>query len=113
MAYDDAALRRSSDEQPSGPAAYRANTLAEVENPRTADLADPLATDGADGRTPGAEPEDDGRDRLGIHLGWEVVLLLGVAALAFLLYRFQPEALKRPALDTLMVAGAALGLLTV
>jgi hypothetical protein len=53
----------------------------------------------------------NGRDRIGIHLGWEVVLLLGAAALGYLLWRQDADALRRPALDALLVAGAAIGLL--
>ncbi|RZU50627.1 monosaccharide ABC transporter membrane protein (CUT2 family) [Krasilnikovia cinnamomea] len=60
-----------------------------------------------------AGPDDDGgRDRLGVHLGWEIVLLLGAAALGFLLYRFDPASLRRPALDTLLITATAIGLLT-
>ncbi|GAB1643489.1 ABC transporter permease [Krasilnikovia sp. MM14-A1259] len=55
---------------------------------------------------------DDARDRLGVHLGWEVVLLLGAAALGFLLYRLDPASLRRPALDDLLITGTAIGLLT-
>jgi hypothetical protein len=57
-------------------------------------------------------PQDDGRDRLGVHIGWEVVLLLAVAALGLLLYRTDAASLKRPALDTLLISGTAIGLLT-
>jgi ribose/xylose/arabinose/galactoside ABC-type transport system permease subunit len=99
------------DETPSDPAAYRANTLAAAEQRRRAtEMMDETTGDTADANAP-AEFEDDGRDRLGIHLGWEVVLLLAAAAFAFLLYRVDPGTLKRPALDTLLVTGAAIGLL--
>jgi ribose/xylose/arabinose/galactoside ABC-type transport system permease subunit len=54
---------------------------------------------------------DEGRDRLGIHIGWEIVLLLAVAALGYLLYRLEPAALRRPGLDALLITGAAIGLL--
>jgi ribose/xylose/arabinose/galactoside ABC-type transport system permease subunit len=54
---------------------------------------------------------DSGRDRLGIHFGWEVVLLLAVAAVGYLLHRLDPASLQRPALDTLLINGTALGLL--
>jgi ribose/xylose/arabinose/galactoside ABC-type transport system permease subunit len=54
---------------------------------------------------------DTGRDRLGIHFGWEVVLLLAVAAVGYLLHRLDPASLKRPALDTLLISGTAIGLL--
>jgi ribose/xylose/arabinose/galactoside ABC-type transport system permease subunit len=103
MAYDD--------ETPSDPAAYRANTLAAAEQRRrAAEMMDETTAD-AGAPEPVAEIEDDGRDRLGIHLGWEVVLLLAAAAFALLLYRLDPSTLKRPALDTLLVTGAAIGLL--
>jgi hypothetical protein len=55
---------------------------------------------------------DSGNDRLGIHFAWEVVLLLAVAAIGYLLYRLDPASLKRPALDALLLSGAAIGLLT-
>lgn len=103
MAYDD--------ETPSDPAAYRANTLAAAEQRRrTAEMMDETTADAGAPATV-ADYEDEGRDRLGIHLGWEVVLLLAAAAFAFLLYRLDPSTLKRPALDTLLVAGASIGLL--
>jgi hypothetical protein len=55
---------------------------------------------------------DEGHDRLGVHIGWEIVLLLGVAAIGYLLYHLDPASLRRPALDTLLVSAAAIGLLT-
>lgn len=96
------------DEQVSDPAAYRTGSAAhDFRNRHSIDpddhgSAEPLrrATD------------DHGRDRLGIHIGWEIVLLLAVAAIGFLLYRLEPDALRRPALDTLLIWGAAIGLLT-
>ncbi len=54
---------------------------------------------------------DGGNDRLGIHFAWEVVLLLAVAAIGYLLYRLDPASLKRPAVDALLISGAAIGLL--
>jgi ribose/xylose/arabinose/galactoside ABC-type transport system permease subunit len=59
------------------------------------------------------DPEhgDPGRDRMSVHVVWEAVLLVAVAALAYLLYRDQPDALRGAGLDSLMVYGAALGLL--
>jgi hypothetical protein len=113
MAYDEASFTRQSDEQPSDPAAYRANTLAAAEQRRrAAEMMDETTDDTATAAAVADEIDDDGRDRLGIHLGWEVVLLLTAAAFAFLLYRLDPSTLKRPALDTLLVTGAAIGLLT-
>ncbi|AEV88953.1 inner-membrane translocator [Actinoplanes sp. SE50] len=55
---------------------------------------------------------DDGRDRLGIHLGWEVVLLVVAAVLGFLLWRESSAAFQRPALDGLLVTASAIGLVT-
>jgi len=110
MAYDEATYRRQGDEQPTDPAAYRANTLAASDQRRrAAEMMDDTADTAVEGPL---RIEDDGRDRLGIHLGWEVVLLLAAAALGLLLYRLDPNSLKRPALDTLLVTGAAIGLLT-
>jgi hypothetical protein len=111
MTYDETSVRRPNEEQPSDPAAYRANTLAAAEQRRrAAEMMDETTGDTA-ASLRFAEGEDDGRDRLGIHLGWEVVLLLTAAAFGFLLYRLDPSSLKRPALDTLLVSGAAIGLL--
>lgn len=111
MAYDEATYRRQGEEQPADPAAYRANTLAAADQRRrTAEMLDDTDTPVEPLRRGAAD--DDGRDRLGIHLGWEVVLLLAAAAFGLLLYRLDPSSLKRPALDTLLVTGAAIGLLT-
>jgi ribose/xylose/arabinose/galactoside ABC-type transport system permease subunit len=109
MAYDDTTFRRS-DDQPSDPAAYRANALAAAEQRRR---AEELAAAGSADTSAAlsAVPDDDGRDRLGIHLGWEVVLLLGAAAIGFLLWQVDGDAFRRPALDTLLITGAAIGLL--
>ena len=114
MAYDEATYRRQTDEAtPTDPAAYRANTLAAAEQRRRAEeLAGSGASDATADLPRRADFDEDGRDRLGIHLGWEVVLLLAAAAFAVLLWRLDPAALKRPALDNLLVNGAAIGLLT-
>jgi hypothetical protein len=101
MAYDEATYHRADDQ--AGPAAYRSSTLAAAEQRRRAgELDDPDAP---------ADTYGEGRDRLGIHLGWEVVLLLAAAAFGFLLWRLDPNSLKRPALDILLVNGAGIGLL--
>jgi ribose/xylose/arabinose/galactoside ABC-type transport system permease subunit len=55
---------------------------------------------------------DDDRDRLGVHIGWEIVLLLAVAAIGYLLYRLDPASVRRPALDGLLISGTVIGLLT-
>ncbi|MFI5897985.1 ABC transporter permease [Actinoplanes sp. NPDC051513] len=109
MAYDETTFSRT-DEQPTDPAAYRANTLAAAEQRRREELAAEAAA--ADTSPDLLRRDDDGRDRLGIHLGWEVVLLLAAAAFGFLLWRLDPSSLKRPSLDNLLVTGAAIGLLT-
>ncbi|MGK5679606.1 ABC transporter permease subunit [Actinoplanes sp. URMC 104] len=113
MAYDEAAYRRQSEEPtPTDPSAYRANTLAAAEQRRRAE-----ELDGGTGDTTGdvlrrADADEDGRDRLGIHLGWEVVLLVAAGAIGFLLWRLESDSFQRPALDALLTTGAAIGLLT-
>ncbi len=104
MAYDETTFRRA-DEQATDPAAYRANTLAAADQRRRAEEMENATDPSMDLR------DDDGRDRLGIHLGWEVLLLIAAAAFGFLLWRLDPNSLKRPALDHLLVTGAAIGLL--
>ncbi|MFC3503190.1 ABC transporter permease [Micromonospora krabiensis] len=54
---------------------------------------------------------EPGRDRIGVHIGWEIVLLLGAAAVAWLLWREDPDALRGAALRSLLVDVVALGLL--
>jgi ribose/xylose/arabinose/galactoside ABC-type transport system permease subunit len=108
MTYDETTFRRT-DEQPTDPAAYRANTLAAADQRRREELAEAASGDTSPDLL---RRDDDGRDRLGIHLGWEVVLLLAAATFAFLLWRLDPASLKRPSLDNLLVTGAAIGLLT-
>jgi ribose/xylose/arabinose/galactoside ABC-type transport system permease subunit len=114
MAYDEATYRRQSDDDGEDPAAYRSGLTAPDYRGRRRDL-DP-DSGYADAQT---EPlrrtspyDDDGRDRLGFHIGWEIVLLLAVAAIAYLLYRLDPASLRRPALDTLLISGTVIGLLT-
>jgi hypothetical protein len=115
MAYDDTTTRRPGDEQTDGdPSAYR-NSHAAVDYRARRGLEPDDTRYGGPTLDPSPVrrwPEDDGRDRLGVHIGWEVVLLLAVAALGLLLYRHDPASLKRPALDTLLISGAAIGLLT-
>ena len=107
MAYDETTYRRT-DDQPADPVAYRANTTATAEPRRRAEESEGLADTTADG----SRREDDGRDRRGIHLGWEVVLLLTVGVLGYLLWQVDPDSLTRPGLDDLLVSGAVIGLLT-
>lgn len=115
MAYDDTTFRRQSDDQADGdPAAYRNSHAATDYRARRRDLdpGDGTARHAEQTADLAARPADGGRDRLGVHIGWEIVLLLGVAAIGYLLYRLDPASLKRPALDTLLVSAAAIGLLT-
>lgn len=55
---------------------------------------------------------EPGRDRMTVHLVWELVLVLGVAAVGFLAYRDHSELLKGAALKDLLVFAAGLGLVT-
>lgn len=110
MAYDEATFRRP-DDQGADPAAYRANGLTGDYRGRRRD-ADPEDDSGSRYADTPPGRYDDGRDRLGFHIGWEIVLLLAVAALAFLLYRLDHASLQRPALDALLISGAVIGLLT-
>lgn len=106
MAYDETTYRRP-DETPTDPAAYRANTLAAAEQRRRAEELDGTS----DLRRGDGLADEDARDRLGIHLGWEVVLLLAAAAIGFLLWKLDAATLQRPALDDLLINGAAIGML--
>jgi ribose/xylose/arabinose/galactoside ABC-type transport system permease subunit len=56
---------------------------------------------------------DPGRDRMAVHAVWEVLLLLGVGAVAFLLYREDSAAIRGEGLDQLLVLAAGLGLLAI
>ncbi|MEU8237300.1 ABC transporter permease [Actinoplanes missouriensis] len=109
MSYDDTTFRRQNDQTETDPAAYRRRVQYDDATASTLDqsLRAPVTTTGS---FPAVE--EDGRDRLGVHLGWEVVLLLATAAIGFLLFGEDSAALKRPALDALLVTGAAIGLLT-
>ncbi|HET8657398.1 MAG TPA: ABC transporter permease, partial [Micromonosporaceae bacterium] len=55
---------------------------------------------------------EPGRDRMAVHLVWELALVLGVAAVGFLVYRDHSELLKGAALKDLLVFAAGLGLVT-
>ncbi|MBF9134700.1 ABC transporter permease [Plantactinospora sp. S1510] len=55
---------------------------------------------------------EPGRDRMVVHLLWELVLLVVVAALAFLCNRDYPDLLRGARLESLLVFGTAVGLLT-
>jgi hypothetical protein len=109
MAYDETTYRRPDDQ--GDPAAYRANGLTGDYRGRRRD-ADPEDDSGSRYADTASPRYDDGRDRLGFHIGWEIVLLLAVAVLAYLLYRLDHASLQRPALDALLISGAVIGLLT-
>jgi hypothetical protein len=116
MAYDETTYRRQPDDGADDPTTYRTSGIGATDyRNRRRDL-DP--DDNGDRRTEvAAEPlrrqyDDYGRDRLGIHIGWEIVLLLAAAAVGFLLWRLDPANVKRPALDALLISGTVIGLLT-
>jgi hypothetical protein len=54
---------------------------------------------------------EPGRDRFGVHVAWELVLLLGAATVGYLLYQANRSAVTGDGLRGLMVSAAALGLL--
>jgi ribose/xylose/arabinose/galactoside ABC-type transport system permease subunit len=54
---------------------------------------------------------EPGRDRIGVHLGWELVLFAGLAAVGWLLWQDDPAALREGNLRTLLVDAVGLGLL--
>jgi ribose/xylose/arabinose/galactoside ABC-type transport system permease subunit len=121
MGYDDSIYRqRTGDTDPGPVGGYRDDYP-----PGDFGIGDLRAADPGDtGRQPVSpavldDVFDDpahgepGRDRLAFHIIWEVVLLLGVAAVGYLLLREDSGALRGNALEQLLVAGAALGLLAV
>ncbi|HET6529828.1 MAG TPA: ABC transporter permease [Actinoplanes sp.] len=112
MTYEDTTFRRKSGDNEDS-VGYRANAASAADyRQRRRDLeSDAVDPSAESSRRPSAD-DANGRDRLGIHLGWEIVLLLAVAAIGYLLYRLDPASLRRPALDTLLITGTAIGLLT-
>ncbi|HEX5541102.1 MAG TPA: ABC transporter permease [Micromonospora sp.] len=108
MAYDESRQRQhdapsvADDDPPDGfPIGYRTgDEVTAVDRPVVLDdvFDDP-------------DHGEPGRDRMAVHAVWEVLLLVAVAALLFLTYRGNPEVLQGAALDSLLVAAAALGLL--
>lgn len=122
MAYDDSIYRRrdSDTTDPGTSDDYRAgfHTDFPVGDFRDSDYADtaqrrpvpPAVLDDVfDDPTHG----DPGRDRMAIHVVWEVLLLVAAAGVAYLLQRFEPAALEGARLDDLLIAAAALGLLAI
>lgn len=55
---------------------------------------------------------EPGRDRLGVHLAWEIVLLIAIIGLVVILYPAQPGLFREPHVRVLLVNVVALGLLT-
>lgn len=55
---------------------------------------------------------EPGRDRIAVHVVWEVLLLVGLAGLTYLLWRENAAALRGDGLKALLVDVVALGLLT-
>jgi ribose/xylose/arabinose/galactoside ABC-type transport system permease subunit len=120
MGYDDSIYRRRDGESldAGGPGDYRDDYPSGefgIGDLRSTDTTDPgrqgvpaaVLDDVFDDPTHG-EP---GRDRLAFHIIWEVVLLLAVGGVGYLLIREDSGALRGNALEQLLVAGAALGLL--
>src|SRR4051812_11849538 len=120
MGYDDSIYRRREGDSldASGPGDYRDDYpsgefgIGDLHSTDTTDpgrqgvpaaVLDDVFDDPAHG-----EP---GRDRLAFHISWEVVLLLAVGGVGYLLIREDSGALRGNALEQLLVAGAALGLL--
>ena len=54
---------------------------------------------------------EPGRDRIGVHLGWELLLLAGLAAVGWLLWQEDSAAVRGDNLRTLLVDAVGLGLL--
>ncbi|MEV4536896.1 ABC transporter permease [Asanoa sp. NPDC049518] len=124
MGYDDSIYRRRAGDMDPGPAGdYRDDYSAGDYPSNEFGVGELRATDTGDTGRQGVsaavlddvfdDPADGepGRDRLAFHIVWEVVLLLGVAGVGYLLLREDSAALRGNALEQLLVAGAALGLL--
>jgi hypothetical protein len=119
MAYNEPTYRRHAADDANGsePTAYRTGAFSapDYRGRRRGDSTSDLTAGDAETAAPrheGRAADDTGRDRIGVHLGWEAVLLAATLALAFLLFRVDGTALRPPALDTLLVTAAAIGLLT-
>jgi ribose/xylose/arabinose/galactoside ABC-type transport system permease subunit len=55
---------------------------------------------------------EPGRDRLAVHVTWELVLLIAIAALGFLFWRDHSEALRGTPLKVMLVFLTSLGMIT-
>lgn len=118
MAYDDSTYRRpDTDTGLRDGTDYRRGSYdsGDYREPETADTQS-----NGQRRLPAAVLDDvfddprhgePGRDRMAVHAVWEAVLLVGAAALAFLLQRLEPDAVRGESLESLLVFAAALGLL--
>ncbi|GIF65120.1 hypothetical protein Ais01nite_31550 [Asanoa ishikariensis] len=124
MGYDDSIYRRRAGDTDPGPAGdYRDDYPAGDYPPGEFGVGELRANDPSDTGRQAVSPAvlddvfDDpadgepGRDRLAFHIIWEFVLLLGVGAVGYLLLREDSGALRGNALEQLLVAGAALGLI--
>lgn len=136
MAYDDSAYRRGDggrlDSVGIGSGYDDSNYRADTDFRSAAsgyqtggfgagDFVDPEAIQSPQRRTLSSAVLDDvfddpahgerGRDRMMVHILWEVLLLAAAAGVASLLYRDYPAAVQRPALDSLLVYATGLGLL--
>ncbi|MDG4822425.1 ABC transporter permease [Asanoa sp. WMMD1127] len=120
MGYDESIYRRrvGDNTDAGGPGDYRDDYppgdfgVGELRASETTDTkrqaVSPAALDDVFDDPAHGEP---GRDRLAFHIVWEILLLLGVAAVGYLLLRDDSGALRGNALEQLLVAGAALGLI--
>ncbi|MFD0974506.1 ABC transporter permease [Plantactinospora endophytica] len=80
-----------------------------VESTRTRRNVSPAALENVFDDPAHGEP---GRDRIAVHLLWELVLLVVVGGLLFLCNRDYPDLLRGAQRESLLVFGTALGLLT-
>jgi ribose/xylose/arabinose/galactoside ABC-type transport system permease subunit len=112
MAYDEAAYRQRGGYSQPDPV-YRPEGSHRREDPQAEQYTEPayVAPATLDDAFDDPRHGEVGRDRMAVHFLWELVLLLAAAGLAYLLYSGQRNAVTGAALDTLLVQGAALGLL--
>lgn len=113
MAYDESTFRRRE-------SSSATSTSYQTGGYPTADYTgtDPVGGLGRTGHR--AQPTDvyadplrgePGRDRMAVHLIWEILLLVAAATLAILVYRADSAALRGARLDDLLVQVTAFGLL--
>jgi len=122
MSYDDSRFRGESayraDEEPAespifGTSSYPVSYPYPGRGERTDNVDPPTGY----GRTNLDDVFDDpdhgepGRDRLGVHLVWELVLLIAAAAVGYMIYRDNRPAITGTGLHTLLLNGTWLGLL--